>query len=151
MSGDVSQSVASRSLGDIAASLPGATAVFRRHKLDFCCGGSESLAQAARHKKIDLAPIEAGACLAIAAAEYRAGRRRRLDRSIVERYHRGASARDAGIALRRANASRRCTRSNPLAPKGLLTSADAHAWRDGNDMQKEEQILFPMMRSGGNR
>ena len=59
MSGDASQSVASRSLGDIAASLPGATAVFRRHKLDFCCGGSESLEQAARHKKIDLAPIEA--------------------------------------------------------------------------------------------
>ena len=59
MSGDASQSVASRSLGDIAASLPGATAVFRRHKLDFCCGGSESLEQAARHKEIDLAPIEA--------------------------------------------------------------------------------------------
>jgi regulator of cell morphogenesis and NO signaling len=59
MPGDASQSVASRSLGDIAASLPGATAVFRRHKLDFCCGGSESLEQAARHKGIDLAPIEA--------------------------------------------------------------------------------------------
>ena len=44
------QSMASRSLGDIAASLPGATAVFRRHKLDFCCGGSQSLEHAARHR-----------------------------------------------------------------------------------------------------
>ena len=53
------QSMASRSIGEIAACLPGATAVFRRHKLDFCCGGAESLEQAARHKGIDLAPIEA--------------------------------------------------------------------------------------------
>lgn len=40
------QAITTRSLGEIAASLPGATAVFRRHKLDFCCGGSESLDQA---------------------------------------------------------------------------------------------------------
>jgi iron-sulfur cluster repair protein YtfE (RIC family) len=42
------QHLALRSLGDIAASLPGSTAIFRRHKLDFCCGGSESLERAAR-------------------------------------------------------------------------------------------------------
>ena len=59
MSRDASHSVASRSLGDIAASLPGATAVFRRHKLDFCCGGSESLEKAARHKGADLTSVEA--------------------------------------------------------------------------------------------
>jgi regulator of cell morphogenesis and NO signaling len=52
------QSLASRSLGEIAAGLPGATAVFRRHKLDFCCGGSASLELAARKKGIDLTPIE---------------------------------------------------------------------------------------------
>ncbi|MGP0084796.1 MAG: DUF542 domain-containing protein, partial [Steroidobacteraceae bacterium] len=54
-----SQSMATRSLGEIAGSLPGATAVFRRHKLDFCCGGSESLEEAARHKGLALAPIQA--------------------------------------------------------------------------------------------
>ena len=54
-----SQPLALRSLGDIAASLPGSTAIFRRHKLDFCCGGSESLERAAQKKGLDLAPIAA--------------------------------------------------------------------------------------------
>ncbi|MGO9004699.1 MAG: DUF542 domain-containing protein [Beijerinckiaceae bacterium] len=31
------QSLALRSLGNIAASLPGSTDIFGRHKLDFCC------------------------------------------------------------------------------------------------------------------
>ena len=58
------QSFALRSLGDIAVSLPGSTAIFRRHKLDFCCGGSESLERAALKKGLDLTPIEAElACL----------------------------------------------------------------------------------------
>ena len=30
---------AEQSIGQIAVQLPGATAVFRRLKLDFCCGG----------------------------------------------------------------------------------------------------------------
>lgn len=37
---------ASQPLGQMAVALPGATAVFRRLKLDFCCGGQQSLAQA---------------------------------------------------------------------------------------------------------
>src|SRR5208337_4696440 len=59
MSQAATQSMATRSLGEIAASLPGATAVLRRHKLDFCCGGSESLEQAARHNGLALERIEA--------------------------------------------------------------------------------------------
>ena len=47
------QPFALRSLGEIAVSLPGATAIFRRHKLDFCCGGAESLAGAAKRKGLD--------------------------------------------------------------------------------------------------
>ena len=37
---------ASRTLADIASTLPGATALFREEKLDFCCGGKVSLADA---------------------------------------------------------------------------------------------------------
>ena len=38
---------AEQQIGQIAVQLPGATAVFRRLKLDFCCGGQVSLAKAA--------------------------------------------------------------------------------------------------------
>ena len=34
-------------LAALAGRLPGATAIFRRHGLDFCCGGDRSLADAA--------------------------------------------------------------------------------------------------------
>ena len=63
------QSLALRSLGDIAVSLPGSTAIFRRHKLDFCCGGSESLETAARNKGLDPASIEAELGALIAGAD----------------------------------------------------------------------------------
>ena len=36
---------ASQPLGQIAVALPGATAIFRKLKLDFCCGGQLPLAQ----------------------------------------------------------------------------------------------------------
>ncbi|MDP3205619.1 MAG: DUF542 domain-containing protein, partial [Hydrogenophaga sp.] len=37
---------ASQPIGQIAVELPGSTAVFRRLKLDFCCGGQIALQQA---------------------------------------------------------------------------------------------------------
>ena len=58
---------AQQMLGRIAVELPGATAVFRRLKLDFCCGGQVPLAEACRDKGLDLqavlaelAPLERG-------------------------------------------------------------------------------------------
>ena len=44
-----------QTLGQLATSIPGATAIFHRHKLDFCCKGQQSLAQAAAQKGLDLA------------------------------------------------------------------------------------------------
>ena len=49
---------ASRTLAEIAASVPGATTVFRRRKLDFCCGGKIPLAQAAAEKQLPLTELE---------------------------------------------------------------------------------------------
>ncbi|NRD60107.1 DUF542 domain-containing protein, partial [Corallococcus exiguus] len=40
-------------IGQIAVQLPGATAVFRRLKLDFCCGGQVALRDAAAAKGLD--------------------------------------------------------------------------------------------------
>jgi regulator of cell morphogenesis and NO signaling len=45
---------AEHAIGQIAVQLPGATAIFRRLKLDFCCGGQISLAQAASDKGLDV-------------------------------------------------------------------------------------------------
>jgi regulator of cell morphogenesis and NO signaling len=149
MRGDASQSVASRSLGDIAASLPGATAVFRRHKLDFCCGGSESLEQAARHKGIDLAPIEAELSSLSPEPNTAPESVEDLIQHILDRYHRVhrremPELRDLALRVESVHAD------HPAVPKGLSDLlARMHVELELH-MQKEEQILFPMMLAGGN-
>lgn len=45
-----------RTVGDIAASTPGATAVFRRFRIDFCCNGDLDVAAAAARRGVD--PVE---------------------------------------------------------------------------------------------
>src|SRR5690606_16508575 len=45
--------LAQQTLGEIAVALPGATAVFRRLKLDFCCGGQVRLTEACAAKGLD--------------------------------------------------------------------------------------------------
>lgn len=47
-----------RMVGEIAATLPGATAVFRKFKLDFCCGGDVRLGEAASRRGLDIASVE---------------------------------------------------------------------------------------------
>ena len=48
---------ADQQIGQIAVQLPGATAVFRRLKLDFCCGGQVPLAKAAADKGLDVEAV----------------------------------------------------------------------------------------------
>ena len=45
-------------VGEIAANLPGATAVFRRFGMDFCCKGNVALADSARERGVDIADVE---------------------------------------------------------------------------------------------
>ena len=42
-----------QSIGSIAVQIPGATAIFRKLKLDFCCGGQQPLAKACADKGLD--------------------------------------------------------------------------------------------------
>ena len=39
-------SYADHTVAEIATTLPGATAVFRAHRIDYCCGGGHTLAEA---------------------------------------------------------------------------------------------------------
>lgn len=47
------QNLWERTVGDIAATLPGATGVFRRFKIDFCCNGDLTLDGAAQRRDAD--------------------------------------------------------------------------------------------------
>jgi len=142
------QSLVLRSLGDIAASLPGSTAIFRRHKLDFCCGGSESLERAARKNGLDPAPIAAELARLSPEPNPIPDSVEDLIGYILERYHQVhrrelPELRNLAIRVEQVHAE------HPAVPAGLSDLlARMHAALESH-MQKEEQILFPLMLTGG--
>ena len=78
---------AQRQVADIAANLPGATQVFRNHKIDFCCGGHVPLAEAVAARGDSLAAIESELA-ALETGEVEAPQSSdALIEHILERYH----------------------------------------------------------------
>lgn len=135
-------------IGQIAVNLPGATAVFRRLKLDFCCGGQISLRQAVQDKNLDFPAV---------ARELDALQRNdvlpqtptpsALIDHILTRYHE-VHREQLPELIRMARRVEAVHRDNPNVPAGLadlLERAEAELLRH---MQKEEQILFPALKAG---
>lgn len=139
-----------RSLGQIAVELPGATAVFRRLKLDFCCGGQVSLRQAAADKGLDLqALVQELSALQRPDALPDAGAPAELIEHIVARYHEVHRAQLPEL-IRMARRVEAVHRANPDVPAGLADALEAMHEELLSHMHKEEAILFPMLARGGN-
>ena len=141
---------AERTLGGIAAELPGATAVFRAAKLDYCCGGRTTLrdAAAARSLSLDdlvgkLEDLAAGAGPAEAPPETEA-----LIAFIVARYHE-THKRELPELIRLATRVEAVHRDHPAVPAGLAELLQRVLGELTVHMQKEELILFPAMGNGG--
>ena len=141
---------ADQALGQIAVQLPGATAVFRRLKLDFCCGGQISLRQAALDKKLDLPVVlaelttlergsEAPETTAPAA----------LIDHILERYHAVHRAQLPEL-IKMARRVEAVHRDNPQVPTGLADLLEAIEREMLEHMEKEKGVLFPILKAGGN-
>ncbi|MEK9950569.1 MAG: iron-sulfur cluster repair protein YtfE [Curvibacter sp.] len=137
-------------IGQIAVQLPGATAVFRRLKLDFCCGGQVSLRQAAHDKGLDLPAL---------LAELGALQRPRtlpeaqdpatLIAHILTRYHEVHRAQLPEL-IRMARRVEAVHREHPAVPRGLADFLEGMEQELLSHMMKEEQVLFPMLKAGGN-
>ena len=141
---------ATSTLAEIAATLPGATGLFRRRKLDFCCNGRVALADAATAKGLSLdelqTELEAIAALALPAAQPEATED--LIALIETRYH-AAHRREFPELIRLARRVEAVHKAHEAAPHGL---AELLARMEGEleaHMCKEEQVLFPLMRRGG--
>ncbi len=138
-----------RNVGEIAANMAGATSVFRRLGIDFCCHGDMRLDEAARRRGIDVAlvadelsrldetqslalPEDTGALIDHICTRYHEVHRQQMPELItlsrrVEQVHAGKPGVPAGLAdlLQQA-----------------LGELEVH-------MRKEELILFPAMRRQG--
>lgn len=144
----MSASFADRNIGEIAATLPGATAIFRRHKLDFCCGGGIPLSEAAAKRAAPLNEIEADlAALSSSDAALPQSTAALID-LIEQRYH-ATHRRELPELIALARRVERVHAGKPDVPVGLadlLTTMQAELL---DHMAKEENVLFPMMRRGG--
>lgn len=138
-----------RTLGEIAATLPGATAVFRRHKLDFCCGGDVPLREAVASRGVDVETIEAelaalgGGDTAPAAADTAS-----LIAHIIGRYHQ-THRRELPELVRLARRVEAVHRAHPRVPAGLADALETMSGQLEEHMLKEEGVLFPLMLQGG--
>lgn len=140
-----------QTLGEVVAANPAAARIFHRHRLDFCCGGTQSLAQACAVSGLDpeavLREIDA------AGTDEREDVRwdqRSLDdlvRHILDRYHaplRTEIPRLIDLARRVEHVHA----DKPDCPKGLADLlSDVREAVDGH-LGKEEGILFPLILAG---
>lgn len=138
-----------RKIGEIAATIPGATDVFRKLKLDFCCGGDETLEEAARTRGVDLKGLEQ----AIDAFE-ESGTAMSPSRTtdelidhILSRYHE-THRRELPELIRLPRKVEAVHWDSPQVPRGLADTLQQMMGELEIHMKKEELVLFPAMRQG---
>ena len=139
-------------LGEIASAIPGATGVFQQHGLDFCCGGHVSLRAAASMKDLD--PDEIARTLEglVPAAgeetqDWREAAPALLIEHILSRYH-DTHRQQLPELIRLARRVEEVHGAKPECPRGLADLMEVIAEEMESHMQKEEQILFPMLAQG---
>jgi regulator of cell morphogenesis and NO signaling len=134
-----------QSVGEIAAALPGATAVFRRFGLDFCCKGDVALEESARGHGVALDEVEqALASLDSRAAATAPRETAPLIAHILARYHE-VHRRELPELVTLARRVESVHAKHPEVPRGLADLLERIEHELDSHMRKEELILFPAM------
>lgn len=133
-------------VGEIAANVAGATAIFRKYKIDFCCGGNISLAEAAAQRGLDLVDIEKALEALNAPPSEAPNDSIDLVNYILARFHE-THRRELPELTKLARRVEAVHRDHPQAPKGLADLLDATEMELDGHMAKEEEILFPAIKA----
>ncbi|WP_397472656.1 iron-sulfur cluster repair protein YtfE [Rheinheimera sp.] len=140
-----------QSLGHLATSIAGATAVFHQYKLDFCCGGKQSLADALAKKQLDSATVlnalEQLQQQDNSFTDWRSKPVKELIAYILDRFHE-RHRRQLPELIRLARRVEHVHIDDPQCPTGLTDHLDDMYQELESHMMKEEQILFPMLAGG---
>jgi regulator of cell morphogenesis and NO signaling len=142
---------ASTTLAELAVTHPAAARVFRRHRLDFCCGGRRPLDEVCRERQLDPDAILAS----IADEDPLEPDQRRWDEAplpalvqhIQSVYHTRLREQLPGLVVMARRVEARHA-DKPSCPRGLTVHLEAMHEAVLNHLQKEEQILFPLIVSG---
>lgn len=139
------------SVGAIAEALPGAAQVFRQAGIGFCCGGDETLRDACAHQGADpVATLDALLHLQARAGALppEAADSPALIDHILDRFH-ATHREELAWLIPMAQKVETVHGDHEEAPLGLTAALIAMADDLESHMQKEEQVLFPMIRGGG--
>jgi len=137
-----------QTVGKIATSLPGAAAVFRRHGISFCCGGSDSLEVAAEAAGLSPETLvgELQGLLDAASTEAPDGTVD-LIKHLKTRYHDTHRAELISLIPLAAKVER-VHGDHPEAPIGLANLLERIQSDLHSHMHREELMLFPLMERG---
>ncbi|GAB2800824.1 iron-sulfur cluster repair protein YtfE [Halomonas shantousis] len=140
-----------QTVGRTALTLPGATRVFRDHNIDFCCGGRISLREAAEHANLApetlVAELEALPQGMSDAHDWASASNAELIDHILTRYH-DVHRQQLPELVRMAQRVEQVHGERNTCPTGLARLLITLYQALESHMQKEEQILFPMLRQG---
>ena len=136
-------------VGTIAELLPGATEVFRRAGISFCCGGAAPLAETVAHNKGNLPAIMAELqALIDRAAQVPPTETPALIDHILTRFH-AVHREELQWLIPLAQKVETVHGDHEEAPHGLTAALIALQDDLNAHMEREEQVLFPMMKAGG--
>ncbi len=134
-------------LAELAVHFPAASRVFKHHRLDYCCSGHRSLAQACHERGVSPDDV-----LAAVQHESRGGAAPApetcdaLINHIVERYHEPLR-RELPELVAMAERVERRHGQRPGCPLGLAQHLRAMHMDVLDHLSKEERVLFPMIRA----
>lgn len=141
-------------LADLATAWAGASRVFLRHGLDFCCKGQRSIAEACAAKGLDADALvaELQAAVTPLSDDERWDERptAQLLTHILDQYH-AAHRAELPRLLRMAQKVEAVHGDKADCPRGLAAHIEHVAQEMEQHMQKEELILFPMLLAGNFR
>jgi len=142
-----------QTLSKLSTEMPGATAIFNKHQLNFCCGGSHTLRDAISKKGLATSEILSelsalskqvkplDALNALSSSD--------LIEHILIRYH-DTHRKQLAELVRLASRVEKVHGDLPACPNGLAEHLDTMRQELEQHMHKEEQILFPMLQQGMN-
>jgi regulator of cell morphogenesis and NO signaling len=138
-------------LADLAARVPAASRIFRRHGLDYCCGGRRPVADACRERGLDpdavMAEVEQATVRPGDPVSFVDRPVNELIEHILTRYHDPLRA-ELPELVAMAKKVERVHADKAGCPHGLGEHLEMMHADVLTHLAKEEQILFPMISAG---
>ncbi len=141
--------IADQQLSELAITLPMATEIFRKNRLDFCCGGKQTLREACEKRKIDLNSMvkQLEGLTKKSGPTYEEMPLDEMTAYIVDRYHNDLRRRFPEL-LALAQKVEQVHGDHANCPVGLFALLNDMHKEMLMHMMKEENVLFPMIQNG---